>query len=163
VHRRDINQNTGASDDRPAEMPVCDSTGMYEVVSRVPMTCTRPVLAPFTKSSSGGPCLTRGSNKGWTTGMSHGDIQHSGTMGQGKGRFKEGARPLTAKHCNCIGCEAWRCTRIATRIGEDVAERFLALAVSTRMVSAEAIATHAVVDIAAVEVPTTKTRGGGDM
>jgi hypothetical protein len=84
-------------------------------------------------------------------------------MGQGKSHFKVGARPLTAKHCNCIGCEAWQCTRIANRMGEDAAERFLALAVSTRMVCAEALATHDVVDIAAVEVPTTKTSGRGDM
>jgi hypothetical protein len=47
--------------------------------------------------------------------------------------------------------------------GGDAAEGFLPVVMSTRAAPAQAIATHGVVDIAALVVTPTKRTGGGDM
>jgi hypothetical protein len=51
----------------------------------------------------------------------------------------------------------------ATRTGEDAAERFLPLDVTMRAACGEALVTHGVADIVALDGATTKASGGGDM
>jgi hypothetical protein len=56
-----------------------------------------------------------------------------------------------------------QCTRIAARSGRDAAESLLPVVVPTRAAPAHAIAAHGVVDVAALDVATTKANRGGDV
>jgi hypothetical protein len=72
-------------------------------------------------------------------------------------------RPLTASSCNANGSITGLRTRTIARTGGDAAESFLHVVMSTRAASAQTIATHGMVDVAALDVTPTKTSGGGDM
>jgi hypothetical protein len=95
--------------------------------------------------------------------MNHGDIQKGGTMGRGKGHLDVGTRPLPAKRSSSNGSVAGLSTRIAARAGGDAAESLLPVVVPTQAVPAQATAPLGVVDVAALDVTTTKASGGGDV
>jgi hypothetical protein len=103
------------------------------------------------------------SNVGRAARMNHGDIEQGGTMGRGKGHLYFGTRPLPAKRSSTNGSVAGLSAGIAARAGGDAAESLLPVVVPTRAAPAQAIAAHGVVDIAALDVMTTKASGGGDV
>jgi hypothetical protein len=84
-------------------------------------------------------------------------------MGRGKGHLNVSTRPLTANRGNANGTVTGLRTRIAARAGGDAAESLLPVVVPTRATAAQAIAAHGVVDVAALDVTTTKASGGGDV
>jgi hypothetical protein len=122
-----------------------------------------PGTCPVMQSSSGASRLGGGGDVGRAARMNHGDIQQGGTMGREKGHLNVGPHHLTANHCNAKGNATGLCTRITARVGGDAAESFLPVVVPMRAAPAQAMAAHGVVDIAALDVMTTKTSGGGDM
>jgi hypothetical protein len=84
-------------------------------------------------------------------------------MGRGKGHLNVSMRPLMAGRCNTNRSVTGLLSRAATRTGGDAAESFLPVVVPTQSAPAEAIATHGVVDVAALDVKTTKASGSGYM
>jgi hypothetical protein len=78
---------------------------------------------------------------------------------KGKGHFNVGPRPLTANSCNANGSVTGLRTCTSAGMGGDAAESFLPEVMSTRAAPAQTIATHRVVDIAALNVTLTKTSG----
>jgi hypothetical protein len=84
-------------------------------------------------------------------------------MGRGKGHLNVSSCPLAANRGNANGSVIGFRTCIAARAGGDVAESLLPVVVPTRVAAAEAIAAHGVVDVAALDVTTTKASGGGDV
>jgi hypothetical protein len=84
-------------------------------------------------------------------------------MGRGKGHLNVGPRPLTAKRGSATGSVTDLCTRIAARAGRDAIESLLPVVVPTRAAPAQVIAAHGVVDVAALDVASTKASCGGDM
>jgi hypothetical protein len=97
--------------------------------------------------------------------MDHGDIQQGGTTGRGKGHLNASTSPLqlTPNRGNANGSVTGSRTCIAARAGGDAAESLRPVVVTMRAAAAEAIAAHGVVDVAALEVTTTKASGGGDV
>jgi hypothetical protein len=158
--RREFTQGTKVLHDGPAEVPVRLRHGG---VAGMQMASMRPVHALVTQSDSGPARLGGGGNVSRAARMNHGDIQQVGTMEQGKGHFNVGTRSLTAGRCNANKSVTGLRTRIATRVGGDASESFLPVVVPTRAAPAEAIATHGVVDVAALDVTTTKASGSGYM
>jgi hypothetical protein len=127
------------------------------------MARVRPVLAPVTQGGSSSSRLGGGGNVGRAARMNHGDIQQGWTMRREKGHLNVRPGPPTANRCNANGSVTGLRTRITARAIEDVAESFLPVVVPTRAAPALAIATHGVVDVAALDVTTTKTGGGADI
>jgi hypothetical protein len=150
-----------------AQVPVRLDAGTHKGMTEVPMACMCLALAPVTQSGSSASRLGCGGNMGRETTVDHRDIQQgsnpSPTVRRGKGYFNVGPRPPTARSCNASRCISGLCTRTAARTRRDAAESFFPVIVSTRAASAQAIATHGVVDINALDVTLTKTSGGGDM
>jgi hypothetical protein len=120
----------------------------------------RLVLAPVMQSGSSASRLGGGGGNVFRAeGMYHGDSQQGGTVGQWKGHLNVGPRPLTAYSCNANGSVTGFRMRNTARTGGDAAESFLPVVMSTQAAPAQAIATHAVVDIAALDVTVTKSKG----
>jgi hypothetical protein len=82
-------------------------------------------------------------------------------MGRGKGHLNVSTCPRTANRSNANGSVTGFRTRSAARSGGDAAESLLPMVVLTRAAAAEAIAAHAVVDVAALDVTITKASSGG--
>jgi hypothetical protein len=127
------------------------------------MAHMRPVLVLVTQSGSSTARLGGGSNVSRAARMDDGDIQQCGTVGRGKGHVNVGPRPLAANSCNANRSVTGlrNCTTAGT--GGDAAESFLPVVKLTRAAPAQAIATHGVVDIAGLDVTSTKTSSGRDM
>jgi hypothetical protein len=146
ARRRGIAQGTEEPHDGPAEVPIRLDAGRHTDVTGLQMACMRPVLAHVTQSGS---CASRRGGSG-TVGraarMRHGDIQQDGTMGWGKRHLNVGPRPLTVNCCKANGSVTGLRTPVTARAGGDAAESYLPVAVTTRAASAQAIATHGVVD-----------------
>jgi hypothetical protein len=70
---------------------------------------------------------------------------------------------VTYKRGSASGSATGLCTRIAARSGRDAAESLLPGVVPTQAALAQAIAAHGVVDVAALDVATTKASCGGDV
>jgi hypothetical protein len=149
--------------DGPAEVPVRLNAGRHKGGARVQMAGMRPVLIPVMQSGCSASRLGGDRNVGRTARMKHGDIQQGGTMGRGKGHLNVSTCPLTAERSSANGSITGLCTRIASRTGGDAAESLLPLVMPARAAAAEAIAAHGVVDIAALDVTTTKASSSGDM
>jgi hypothetical protein len=134
-------------------------------VTGVQMTRMRLVLAPVTQSGSSALCLGGGGNVGRAARMDHGDIQQGDNVGRGEGHFNVGPRPLTANSCNANGSVTGLRTRTtATRAERQLKDSFQwSCQREPRTASAQAIATHGVVNIAALDVPPKETSGGGDV
>jgi hypothetical protein len=132
-------------------------------MSGVQMTRMRPVLVPVTQSGSSPVRLGGGGNVSRAARMNDGDIQQRGTMRQAKGHFTVGPRPLTANSCNANGSVTGLRTCTTAGTGRDAAESFLPVVMWTQAAPAQAIATHGVVHIAALDVTPTKTSGDRDM
>jgi hypothetical protein len=126
------------------------------------MAGMRPVI-PVTQSGSSSFRLGGVGNVGRAARMNHGVIQQGGTMGRGQVRLNVRTCPLTANCGNANGSATGFRTRIAARTSGDAAESLLPVVMPTRAAAAEAIATHGVVDAAALDVTTTKASGGGDV
>jgi hypothetical protein len=161
--RRDLTQGTKVPHDGPAEVPVRLDAGRHKGVTGVQMASMCPVLAQVSQSGSGAAHLGGGGSAGRAVRMNHGDIYQGGSIGRGKGHLNVGARSLKADCCNANGSVAGLRTRIAARAGGYAAESFLPVVVPTRAAPSEAIATHGLVDVAALDVTTTKASGNGDM
>jgi hypothetical protein len=74
----------------------------------------------------------------------------------GDGSLDVGAHPLTASRCNANGSVAVRRTRIAAHAA--AAESFLPVVVPPRVAPTQAMVTHGVVDIAALDETTIKNK-----
>jgi hypothetical protein len=163
AHRRDVAEGTKVPHDGPAEVPVHLDAGRYKGVARVQMTGMRPVFIPVTQRGSGALHVGGSGNGGRTARMKHGDIQQGGAKARGKGHLNVSTRPLTARRGNANGSVTGLRRRIAPRAGRDAAESLLPMVMPTRAAAAEAIAAHDVVEVAALDVTTTKASGGGDV
>jgi hypothetical protein len=161
--RRDVAEGTKVPHDGPAEVLVRLDAGRYKAVARVQMAGMRPVHMPVTQSSSGALRLGGGGNVGRAARMNHGDIQQGGTMGRGNGHVNVSTRPLNAHRGNANGAVTGLRTRIAARTGGDAADSLLPVVVPMQAAAAEAIAAHGMVDVAALDVTTTKASGGEDV
>jgi hypothetical protein len=159
--RRDITQGTKVPHDRPAEVPIRLDSGGHKGVTGVQMARMRPVLVPVTQSGSSATRLGGGGNTDWEARMDHGDIQLCGTLERGKGHFNASPHTLTANSCIANGRVTGLRTCTTASTGRDAAESFLSVVTLTR--AAQAIATHGVVDITALDVTPTKANGGRDM
>jgi hypothetical protein len=163
ARRRDISQGTKVPHDGPAEVPVHLDTGRHRCVTGVWMTHRRPVLAPDTQSGSGASRLGGSGNVGRAERMNLGDIQQGRTVGAGEGSPQcrpepPDSQPLQRQQ----KCKWAPHAHDSLRVG-DVAESFLPVVVPTQAAPTQAIATHGVVNVAALDVTTIKTCGGGDM
>jgi hypothetical protein len=94
--------------------------------------------------------------------VDHGDIQECGTVGRGKGHINVGPSPLMANSCNAIRCVTVIRKRSTPCTGGDVAESYLSVVMLKRAAPTQAIVTHGVVYIAALDVTPTRKRVGGD-
>jgi hypothetical protein len=124
------------------------------------MTSMWTVFVPIPQSSNGAPILGSGGNIGRAARMNHEDIQHGGTMGWGKGHFNVSPRPLTASRGNTHRSVTGLITACKRR---DAAETFLPVGRATRAVPTQAIATHGLVDVAALDITNAIVGGDGDM
>jgi hypothetical protein len=144
--RRGIAQGTREPHDGPAKVPIRLDAGRHKGVTGVQMACMRPLLAPVAQSGSGTSRRGGSGSVGRAARMSNGNFQQDGTMGRGKRHLNVGPRPLTADCCNANGSVTGLHTPITARVGGDVAESFLPVAMPTRVAPAQTIATHGVVD-----------------
>jgi hypothetical protein len=117
----------------------------------------RAALASVTQSGSGATRPRRSRNVGRAALVNHGDIQQGGTMRRGD--LNVGVSPLNACRCNTTGSVTGPSARIAARASRDAAEGFFPVIMPAL---AQAIATHRVVDVAALGMTTAKARGYGD-
>jgi hypothetical protein len=146
--RRDITQGTMALRDGPAEVPERLDAGGHKGVTGVQMARMRPVLVPVTQSGSSATHLGGGGNADRAARMDHGDIQLCGTLG----RAVRALQPARAEMRLRASFQAWSPICF-----------FFPVVTSTRAAPAQAIATHGVVDITALDVTPTKANGGRDM
>jgi hypothetical protein len=151
-----VAEGTKVPHDGPAEVPARLHAGRHKGVARVQMAGMRPVLIPLSYSGSSGSRLGGGGNLDRAARMNHGDIQQSGTIGQGKGHLNVRTFPLTANCGNANNKEAGLRTSNVARAGGDAAESLLAVVVPTRAATADAIAAHRVVDDTALDMPPRK-------
>jgi hypothetical protein len=161
--RSDVAEGTKVPHDGLAEVPIRLDAGRHKGVARVQMAGMRPVLIPVSNSGSSASRLRSGGNVGRAARMNHGDIQQGGTMGRGKGHFNVSTCTLTANRGNANGSVTGFRSRIAACAGRNAGEGLLPVVMSTRAAAAEAIAAHGVVDVAALDVTTTKASGRGDV
>jgi hypothetical protein len=162
ARRRDIAQDTKVPHDGPAEVPSRSDAGGHKGVTEVQMARMRPALVPVRQSGSSSARLGGGGNVGRAARMDHGDIQQCATVGQGNGHFSAGLCPPDGQQLQRQRQHNWvYCTHYSPH--GDVAESFLPVFMSTRAAATQAIATHGVVYIAALDVTPTKTSGGRDM
>jgi hypothetical protein len=146
-----------------AEVPARLDAGGHKGVTGMQMACICLVLAPVMQSSSSASRPGGSGNVARAARMDHGDAQQGETMGRGKDHFNAGLRPLTASSCNANGSITGLRALTTARTGRDTAESFLPVVVPTRAIPTQAIATHVVVYIAALDVTPTRTSDGGDM
>jgi hypothetical protein len=166
ARRREIALSTKVPHDGPAVVSVRLDAGGHKGVTGVQMTWMCQVLAPVTQSGIGASFLGGVGNVRRAARMNYGYVQQGGTVGRGKGHCNVGSRLLTANSCNANGSVTGLRTRSTARTSggmELAAKSFLPVDMSTRAAPALAIATHGVVDIAALDVMPTKKSGGGDM
>jgi hypothetical protein len=95
--------------------------------------------------------------------VNHGDTQHGGTIGWGKGHFNNDLRSLTASRGNPHRCVTGLSESSKACASRNAAENLLPVVVPVQAVAAQAIATQGVVYVAALDVVTEKAHSGGDM
>jgi hypothetical protein len=161
--RRGAAEGTKTPHGGPVEVPLCLDAGQHKGVARVQMARMRPVLIPVTLSGSSSSRLGGGSIEGSAAEMNHADMQKGGTMWRGKGHLNGSTCPLTANRDNANGSVTELRLRITARASGDAAESLLPLIVPTGATASEAIAAHGLVDVAGLDVTTTKASGGGDV
>jgi hypothetical protein len=81
----------------------------------------------------------------------------------GRERVTSMSRTLTANSCNANGSVRGLRTCTTAGTGGDAVKSFLPVVMSTRATCAQAVATHGVVDITALDVMPTKASGVRDM
>jgi hypothetical protein len=149
----DFAQGTKVPHDGRAEVPVRLNAGRHKGVARVQIAGMCPVLIPVTQSGSVASRIGGYGNVGCAARMKH--VHQGGTMRRGKSHLNVSTFPLSAIRGNTNGSVTGfhSCLQHA---GGDAAESLLLVVVPTRAAAAEEIAAYGVVDVAALDLTTTK-------